>query len=122
MLMEMALAKPKAASFRIPSFDINILAVFMSLEIRWIMDKYETGQDMLAHVDALIIVDKEEPLAHLLHHLLDLTQTGLHIDVAEQACQIVLAEIEHEIELGLVPAVLPADLYQVDDVLVVEEG
>ena len=86
------------------------------------MDKYETGQDMFAHVDALIIVDEEEPLAHLLHHLLDLTQTGLHVDVAEQACQIMLAEVEHEIELGLVPAVLPADLDQVDDVLVVEEG
>ena len=41
-------------------------------------------QDMFAPVDDLIIVVKEEPLAHLLHHLFDLPQTELHVDVAEQ--------------------------------------
>ena len=72
-------------------------------------------------VDDLVVVDEEEALAHLLHNLLDLAETELHVDVAEQTSQVVLAEVEHEIECGLVPAVLPADLDEVDDVLMVEQ-
>ena len=57
----------------------------------------------------------------LLHHLLDLLQGEFDIEVAEEAGQVVLGEVEHEVEGGLVAAVRPADLDQVDDVVVVEE-
>ena len=72
-------------------------------------------------VDDLVIVDEEEALTHLLHNLLDLVETELHIDVAEQTSQVVLAEVEHKIESALVPAVLPADHNEVDDVFKVEQ-
>ena len=43
-------------------------------------------------------LDEEETLAYLLHHLLYLTKTELHVEVAEQSSQVMLAEVEHEIE------------------------
>ena len=42
-------------------------------------------------VGDLVVVDEEEALAHLLQDLLDLVETELHIDVAEQASKVVLA-------------------------------
>ena len=64
-------------------------------------------------------VDEEEALAHLLHHLLDLTETELDIDVAQQPRQVVLAEVEHQVERGLVAAVLAADLKQVHNIFMI---
>ena len=99
---------------------IRMLAAFMSLEITSI-GQIESGTMDEIPVDDLVVVDEEEALAHLLHNLLYLAETELHVDVAEQTSQVVLGEVEHEIECGLVPAVLPADLDEVDDVLMVEQ-
>ena len=44
-------------------------------------------------VGDLVVVDEEEALAHLLQDLLDLAEAELHIDVAEQASQVMLAEV-----------------------------
>ena len=43
----------------------------------------------------LVVVDEEETLAHLLHHLLDLTKRELHVDVGKQPGQVVLSEIKN---------------------------
>ena len=71
-------------------------------------------------MDDFVCVDEEEALAHLLHHLLDLTETELDIDVAQQPRQVVLAEVEDQVEGCFVPVVGPADLDQIDNVFVVE--
>ena len=68
----------------------------------------------------LVVVDVVEALEDLLHHLLDLGQSELHANVAEQAGQVVLAEVKDQVEGGFVPVVGPADLNQVDYVFVVE--
>ena len=99
---------------------IKMFAAFMSLDMTSI-GQIESGTMDEIPVDDLVVVDEEEALTHLLHNLLDLTETELHVDVAEQTSQVVLAEVEHKKECGLVPAVLPANLDEVDDVLMVEQ-
>ena len=65
-------------------------------------------------------MDVVEALEDLLHHLLDLRQRELHIDIAQQASKVVLAEVEDQVEGCFVPVVGPADLNQIDYVFVVE--
>ena len=72
-------------------------------------------------VDDLVVVNEEEALTHLLHHLFDLTKAKLDIYVTEEPRQVVLTEVEHKIESCFVPTVLPADLDEVDNVLVVQQ-
>ena len=103
-----------------PCLVIKMFAAFMSLD-RSSIGQIESGAMDKIPVDDLIVVDEEEALTHLLHNLLDLAETELHVDVAEQSSQVVLGKVEHEIECGLVPAVLPADLDEVDNVLMVEQ-
>ena len=71
-------------------------------------------------MEDLVVVDVVESLEDLLHHLLDLGQGELHTNVAQQASQIVLAEVEDQVEGCFVPVVGPADLNQIDYVFVVE--
>lgn len=68
----------------------------------------------------LVVVDVVEALEDLLHHLLDLRQGELHTNIAEQAGQIVLAEVKDQVEGCFVSVVGPADLNQIDYVFVVE--
>ena len=65
-------------------------------------------------VNDLVVVDEEEAFAHLLHHLLDLPEEELDVDVGEEPGQVVLTEVKHQVERGLVPAVLAADLDEID--------
>jgi hypothetical protein len=53
-----------------------------------LLDHQDVGRFYVS-VDDLVVMDEEEALAHLLHDLLDLTKTELHIDVAQD----VLAEV-----------------------------
>ena len=71
-------------------------------------------------MEDLVVVDVVEALEDLLHHLLDLGQGELHTNVAQQAGQIVLAEVKDQVEGCFVPVVGPADLNQIDYVFVVE--
>jgi len=71
-------------------------------------------------MEDLVVVDVVEALKDLLHHLLNLGQGELHTDIAEQARQVVLAEVKDQVEGGFVSVVGPADLNQVDYVFVVE--
>ena len=71
-------------------------------------------------MEDLVVVDVVESLEDLLHHLLDLGQGELHTNVAQQAGQIVLAEVKDQVEGSFVPVVGPADLNQIDYVFVVE--
>ena len=71
-------------------------------------------------MEDLVVVDVVEALKDLLHHLLNLGQGELHTDIAEQARQVVLAEVKDQVEGGFVSVVGPADLNQVDNVFVVE--
>ena len=72
-------------------------------------------------MDDLVGVDEVEALKHLLHHLLDLLQGELDIEIAEEASQVVLAEVEHKVEGGLVSIVCSADLDQIHNVVVVQQ-
>ena len=71
-------------------------------------------------MEDLVVMDVVEALEDLLHHLLDLRQRELHIDIAQQASKVVLAEVEDQVEGCFVPVVGPADLDQIDNVFVVE--
>ena len=71
-------------------------------------------------MEDLVVVDVVEALEDLLHHLLDLGQGELHTNVAQQASQIVLAEVKDQVEGSFVSVVGPADLDQIDYVFVVE--
>ena len=68
----------------------------------------------------LVDVDVVETLEDLLHHFLDLGQGELHINIAQQAGQIMLTEVKNQVEGCFVPVVGPADLNQIDNVFVVE--
>ena len=70
-------------------------------------------------VDDFVGVDEEETLAHLLHHLLDLSKTELDVDVAQETSEVMLAEVKHQVESCLVAAVLATDLDQVHNVVMV---
>ena len=72
-------------------------------------------------VDDLVGVDEVESLEHLLHHLLDLLQGELDIEVGQESGQIVLTEVKDQVEGGLVPVVCSADLDQVHNVVVVQQ-
>ena len=50
----------------------------------------------------LLAVNKVKTIEKLLHNLLDLSQAELDIHVGEEARQVVLAEVEHQVECGLV--------------------
>ena len=65
-------------------------------------------------------MDVVEALKDLLHHLLNLGQSELDTDIAEQAGQIMLAKVKDQVEGCFVPVVGSADLNQIDDVFVVE--
>ena len=51
-------------------------------------------------MDDLVVVDEEKTLTHLLHHLFYLPQAELHVDVAEQASQVMLTEFKHQVGLS----------------------
>ena len=53
-------------------------------------------------VKNLLAVNKVKTIEKLLHNLLDLSQAELDIHVGEEARQVVLAEVEHQVECGLV--------------------
>ena len=72
-------------------------------------------------MEDLVVVDVVEALEDLLHHLLDLGQGELHTNIAQQAGQVVLAEVKDQVERCLVTTILTADLQQVHDVLVVQQ-
>ena len=54
-------------------------------------------------VDDLVVVDVKESFDHLLHHLLDLSQGKLDINVGQESGKIVLGKIEYQVERGFVP-------------------
>lgn len=54
-------------------------------------------------VQDLIAVYEVKSVEQLLHDLLDLPQGELDVDVAQQARQVVLAEVKHQVERGLAP-------------------
>ena len=66
-----------------------------------------------------------QSVEHLLHDLLDLAEAELDVDVGEEPGEVVLGKVEDEVERGLVLVGLgrarPADLDQVDNVLVAQE-
>ena len=72
-------------------------------------------------MDDLVGVDEVESLKHLLHHLLDLLQSELDIEVGKESGEIVLAEVKDQVEGGLVSVVGSADLDQVHNVVVVQQ-
>ena len=55
-------------------------------------------------VNDLVVVDEEEAFAHLLHHLLDLPEEELDVDVGEEPGQVVLTEVKHQVERCRGPA------------------
>ena len=65
-------------------------------------------------------MDVVEALKDLLHHLLNLGQSELDTDIAEQAGQIMFAKVKDQVKGCFVPVVGSADLNQIDDVFVVE--
>ena len=71
-------------------------------------------------MEDLVVMDVVEALKDLLHHLLDLRQRELDIDIAQQASKVVLAEVKDQVEGCFVSVVGPADLDQIDNVFVVE--
>ena len=70
-------------------------------------------------MDDLVGVDEEQALAHLLHHLLDLAKTKLDVDVAQETRQVVLAEVKHQVECGLVSGVLATYFQKIDNVFMI---
>ena len=50
----------------------------------------------------LVPVDVVKPIQQHLHDLFDLGQGELHVGVAEQPRQVMLAEIEHQVNAALV--------------------
>ena len=72
-------------------------------------------------VDDLVGVDEVETFEHLLHHLLDLLERELDVEVAEQACQVVLTEVEDQVESCFVPIVCSTDLDEIDNVVMVQQ-
>ena len=73
----------------------------------------------------LVAVNVVESVQELLHDFFDLAQIKLDVDVAQEAGEIVVAEIEDEIERAFEAVVLrgfgSANLLQIDDVLVLEQ-
>ena len=72
-------------------------------------------------MDDLVGVDEVEALKHLLHHLLDLLQGELYIEVREESGQVMFTEVKDQVESGLVPVVCSADLNQIHNVVVVQQ-
>ena len=72
-------------------------------------------------MDDLVGVDEVEALKHLLHHLLDLLQGELDIEVGEEPGQVMFTEVKDQVESGLVPVVCSADLDQIHNVVVVQQ-
>ena len=64
-------------------------------------------------MDDLVGMDEEQSFAHLLHDLLDLSQGELDVNIGEQAGQVVLAKVKHEIKCSLVSA-------EIDKFIVIE--
>ena len=86
-----------------------------------------TGKTSTVEEDGghLVAVDVVEAVEQLLHDLLDLAEAELDVGVGEQAGQVVLAKVEHQVERRLELVQLrrlgAADLDQVHHVLVVQQ-
>lgn len=59
------------------------------------------GQSNTDPVLYLIPVDIVKSIQQHLHHFLDLGQCELHVCIAEEACQVVLTEIKHQVDAAL---------------------
>ena len=70
-------------------------------------------------MDDFVGVDEEKTLAHLLHHLLYFSETELHVYVAQDPREVMLAEVKHQEESCLVAAILATDLEQVHNIFVI---
>lgn len=70
-------------------------------------------------------MDVVQPVQQLLHHFLDLSQAELDHHVGEEASQIVLAKVKHQVEGGSVAIVArgfgTTDFYEINDVFVFEQ-